>query len=135
MRTIKFRGKSIEDNKWVFGHYYVEYGSMPYPIKTPKSPPQAADTHWIVFPSFADWGMPRQMQRVQVDAETIGQFIGFRGKDDREIYEGNIVEYEGNLYEVGYEDGQFFLVDYNWEYAGGGFVEIEWENCKIMGDK
>ena len=144
MRIIKFRGRSIEDNKiWYYGYYYVEAGKMPNPIRTPKSLPVDEGTHWIVFPSFADWDMPREMQRVQVDPATVGEFIGSLDKNGVEIYEGDIVYSEccspddpayghyGETYKVECDapNGGFNLRDFD-----GIYTEIDYpEGLEVRG--
>ena len=67
MRTIRFRGKSIETNKWVYG--YLTVG-----IK-----------HRIV-----SWDGERWVDD-EVHPETIGQLTGMAGKDGKLIWEGDLI--------------------------------------------
>ncbi len=64
MREIKFRGKRISDNKWVYGYFLInDNGST-----------------CIYDPEIGD--MP-------VIPETVGQSIGKNDKNGKEIYEGD----------------------------------------------
>lgn len=79
-RQNKFRGKSLSTGEWVYG-YYVRARN-------------AGDTFIIDIESGVS---------IQVDPKTVGQYIRDNDKDDKEIYEGDIVrgyftsfDFEGN---------------------------------------
>lgn len=67
MREIKFRGKSVDSGKWVYGYYVLR----PF------------QTHCIYVSDFVE----------EIAPDTLGQYIGLKDKDGREIYEGDIVHY------------------------------------------
>lgn len=84
-REIKFRGKMIPENKWIFGTI----------LRIPAPPvcfgKSETDKYYIQFPDpsyIPDWNMPYRMVQGKVNPDTIGQYTGLYDKDEeKEIYE------------------------------------------------
>ena len=75
MRTIKFRGKDAETGEWLVGDIIQRIGYFPS----------------ILFPYNSNGKI--HYSECAVDANTIGQFTGLYDINEKEIFEGDIVEW------------------------------------------
>lgn len=113
MREIKFRAKTIRAGKW---SKWI-YGSLDFTKYTYQEA------------RIVGYDDPVQYWH-KIDKETIGQYIGLKDKNGKEIYEGDIVrvfafgEYIKGYIKYNEEKGRF---DVGWGneieiYKAGGFV-------------
>ena len=105
MRLNKFRGLSLYGNL-VYGSYITDN----------------KDYHAI---QCENPNNPDQMMSTPVVAESVGQFIGAQDKNKVDIYEGDFCRYEGDIYEVKFDGGMFYVPTMN--------EHIYWDECEVIG--
>lgn len=118
--TIKFRGKDLETDKWVYGDL-LQYNEGGVAIG--------------IHGTFIDDGyhFNEFWDRCPiVDDETIGQFTGLHDCNDKEIYEGDILLLgESSICEVRWNDkASSFCIRFSFEHVSETKAIGLWQECE-----
>lgn len=88
MRTIKFKAKHLDNSEWVEGYFYKE-----------------CDNTYIIEDRQRETMLNRN-EAVLVDPSTVCQYSGMRDCNDKPIFEGDIIDFDGEG-EVVFKGGAF----------------------------
>lgn len=112
MREIKFRGKSKKDNEWCYGTYMFNNPFRLRPFRV---------IHKIVCWQTGNWRRMGIWVTEEVIPETIGQYTGLKDKNEKEIYEGDIILWNNKKYVVKFQNGMFYasVEEFNKDIYGG----------------
>lgn len=105
-RSSLFRGKQIDDGKWVYG-WYCKYPFGRWPLKDAIIPSDDSEEGYHHFE--------------QIDPDTLGEDTGLTDKNNVKIFEGDIVKkkdyYGMQNMQVGFRNGKFCCwYDGAWKY-------------------
>ena len=97
MREILFRGKRKDNGEWVEGYLCKKYyQELPHDRPVIKYKTTGNEHKWT----------PDYMV-AEIDPSTVGQYTGLTDKNDKKIFEGDIVSFAGDL---DFIDGKFVVV-------------------------
>lgn len=118
MHEILFRGKRTDNDEWVKGFYVC-----------------IPDTHYIMTGKFDSLtnGIINS-EAYKVDPSTVGQFTGLTDCNGVKIFEGDIVNYNGEPGYVGFdkENAEFLIFFSKWT---AGFDSIYCDrNAEVIGN-
>jgi uncharacterized phage protein (TIGR01671 family) len=113
MKRIRFKGKSLDSGKWIYGDLIENQGE--YYIY-----------HACTETTLSDEGNTITIVATKVQNETVGQYTGLQDRNGKEIYEGDIVE---QIVTNGYDYG--FIGEVSFDNGAFGIKHKTYKGCIV----
>ena len=123
MRDILFRGKRVDNGEWTEGYFFKSWDKV-----------------------FLLWGMTGDSPNMEeVKPETVGQYTGLKDKNEKKIFEGDILlkGFEKVLVKWNANQCRWGIYSNNYEICGfnestQGYFEVignKWDNSELIGEE
>lgn len=127
MREIKFRAKRQDNGEWIKSGTLVTFNNGDTTtIYLPKSP-----SHCDAWADENGNLTVMESSYYRVQADTLGQFIGEQDAEGNDIYEGDIVQHGGKLYEIRYHPNYARFAGVK---PGVRFAVFSLKSCTVLGN-
>lgn len=119
MREIKFRGYSYAKQSWLYGNLIEK-----------EDPTKAEPTPWVRL--IHDRALSAEL----VAFDSVGQFTGLRDKNDKEIYEGDVVKIGTDHMVIGWSErfASFVIERKGWAFQHWFGEAMDSTDCEVIGN-
>lgn len=144
-RSFLYRAKTLDTQKWVIGYIYDN--TPLYCFK--EDADRLGKEIYILTPGFADWGMPRPMEKYRIDPKTICKYINYLDSNKNKIFENDIVSFGSTNGHIYHQELIWFNneiqamtavpldeIEYNgWDYYNNKYNKFNYETfCAMLQD-